>query len=258
MSSGKNEGVCRLCGAYGALTFEHVPPKSAFNDSPLVSFRIEKLLSADSAREYERPTGGVSRRGSGAYTLCARCNNNTGRWYGSAYASWAREGLRLLDHAITAPTITHLMWLRPLEVLKQVACMFFSINGDRFRDSHRELSEFVLNPRRKYWPSQARIYVGLSAAPLSKMVGVSGIGNIETRSFQVVSEIAHPPFCYTMVFAGQPTHPDMYEISHFGRADYGEFKDYWVKLPVLTTATLFPGDYRSREEVFGNQTEGGG
>ena len=27
-----NTGFCRLCGNYGKLTFEHIPPKAAFNN----------------------------------------------------------------------------------------------------------------------------------------------------------------------------------------------------------------------------------
>ena len=243
-------GICCLCGCYGALTFEHIPPRSAFNDMPLVSYSIDRILSPDAASEFKKPTGGTARKGAGGFTLCGRCNSRTGAWYGNAYAQWAAEGVRLLDAARNAPSLAHLAWLKPLEVIKQVACMFFSINGPRFREVHKDLAEFVLNPKRKYWPSEARIFVALSSATLSKMVGVSGIGNFERHSFKVVSEMMHPPFCYVMLFKGEPTHRHMYDMTHFAKGDFGHYSDYWMRLPILTSATPFPGDYRSRKEVF--------
>jgi hypothetical protein len=51
MSRNKVEGFCKLCGMYGQLTFEHVPPQKAFNNQRF-SFeatmqQIEKLEEKD-------------------------------------------------------------------------------------------------------------------------------------------------------------------------------------------------------------------
>lgn len=37
------DGVCNICGNYGKLSFEHVPPKGAFNDRPVIK-GISKIL----------------------------------------------------------------------------------------------------------------------------------------------------------------------------------------------------------------------
>ena len=37
-------GTCRLCGARGELTFEHVPPKAAFNDRGVLLANLHHLM----------------------------------------------------------------------------------------------------------------------------------------------------------------------------------------------------------------------
>lgn len=45
----KREGICRICGEHKRLTFEHVPPQSAFNSNPVFFknrfiFTIRKVI----------------------------------------------------------------------------------------------------------------------------------------------------------------------------------------------------------------------
>lgn len=34
------EGYCHICGKYGKLTFEHIPPEKALNNSKAMSTRV--------------------------------------------------------------------------------------------------------------------------------------------------------------------------------------------------------------------------
>jgi len=36
------DGVCHICGERGALSFEHIPPKAAFNNRPVVVLPFDK------------------------------------------------------------------------------------------------------------------------------------------------------------------------------------------------------------------------
>jgi 5-methylcytosine-specific restriction endonuclease McrA len=78
-------GACHLCGTFGPLTFEHIPPSSAFNNRRLLEADIHKLMRSDLLEDLRNPKGNISQRGSGKHTLCVRCNNDTGGWYGGAY-----------------------------------------------------------------------------------------------------------------------------------------------------------------------------
>src|SRR5262245_19184544 len=79
-------GLCRLCGSVGKLSLEHVPPRSAFNATPVFLRTMEDWLQGDDRQR----RGRKEQRGFGAFTLCERCNNNTGSWYGGEYVEWAR------------------------------------------------------------------------------------------------------------------------------------------------------------------------
>src|SRR5438552_9354996 len=83
-------GVCHLCGTEGRLSFEHVPPKAAFNNRPVVAYGFEEAIKAGPENSGK---GRIQQRGAGAYTLCGKCNNDTGRWYGKHYAAWTYGAL---------------------------------------------------------------------------------------------------------------------------------------------------------------------
>ena len=38
------EGTCHICGTYGKLSYEHVPPQAAFNDKPILYKTILEIL----------------------------------------------------------------------------------------------------------------------------------------------------------------------------------------------------------------------
>ena len=58
-----NEGICHICCNYKKLSYEHIPPRKAFND-----IRVK----------YK---GKTLQRGLGGYTLCEDCNNKMGAYY---------------------------------------------------------------------------------------------------------------------------------------------------------------------------------
>jgi hypothetical protein len=46
-----------------------------------------------------------------------------------------------------------------------------------------------------------------------------------------------------------PPDPRLIDISHFGNFGYVDWLDVPLRLPILPVSTIFPGDYRSREEL---------
>jgi len=92
------KGKCRICGKIGPLTYEHVPPRKAFNSNKALVYYGRKILEQDSKgfpwEISSRLKGKQLQRGIGAYTLCERCNNNTGAWYGNAFVDFIYKGYR--------------------------------------------------------------------------------------------------------------------------------------------------------------------
>jgi hypothetical protein len=117
------DGLCHICGKYGKLSFEHSPPEAAFNHRPLVYAAIKKLIGTSNL---DNPKGRTQQRGAGAYTLCERCNNLTGHWYGGAFVEMAYQGMQILQRAGKAPTLYYPFHIFPLRIIKHVICMFMN------------------------------------------------------------------------------------------------------------------------------------
>jgi hypothetical protein len=89
MTRQKKKGKCHICGYEGKLSFEHVPPEKAFNDSAALLMDLEQW---DKFQTSGKKRGTYQQRGFGAYTLCEKCNSNTGAWYASEYVEWVKKG----------------------------------------------------------------------------------------------------------------------------------------------------------------------
>ena len=243
--------ICHICGQHKRLSFEHVPPKSAFNDNPILRTNFEKVLASENLDELH---GKVQQRGSGAYTLCEKCNNDTGAWYVNAYARWAEQAMRLIIAARGRPSLEYPFNLYPLRVLKQVVCMFFSVNNPLFQQAHPDLVRFVLNRDSQQFPTNVRIYAfytlsnRMRASGASAMMRGFGSGN---STMHVFSEIAFAPFGFVMALGDTPA-PDarFVDIGSFSQFGYRDWRmGISMKLPLMPIYTVFPGDYRTRTQT---------
>jgi hypothetical protein len=239
-------GICHICGSSGPLSFEHVPPESAFNNLPAVRVSGERILgeTLDSLPSIKGP---ISQRGVGAHTLCPDCNSRTGAWYGSAYADWAYQGFVLMDHAQKAPSLYHIFHLFPLRVIKQIFCMFFSRNQTTFRESNQDLVRFVLNKDQKCVAPSLQVFAYFNAAPMSRHAPISGVIKLGEGT-HIFSEVTFPPFGYILTVDGKPLDDRLVDISFFSRFSYNDWTDIALRLPVFTPHTGMAGDFRSREE----------
>jgi len=242
-------GKCHLCGGFGKLSFEHSPPKKAFNDDSVLYAEMQTLLAGG---DIDVLTGKVHQRGVGAYTLCDSCNNRTGSWYGGAYVSLARQGMELLRTVRSAPLFHVPFHIKPLRVIKQVVCMFMSTNGPKFQHSQPELARFVLNPAARHLPDGIRIFAFYTVSDRSRSTGpagmMSGFLTGQVKKY-MLSETTFPPFGFVMTFGSPPPDDRLTDITYFAEYQYKDTRTLWLKLPVLPIYTHFPGDYRSREKV---------
>ena len=260
---------CRICGIHTQLTFEHVPPRAAFNDCPVVGKHILELINKN-PDEYTAGKGHISQRGAGAYTLCKKCNNDTGRWYGDAFAKLAHQSLDTLKQVKGQPSLYYPFRIYPLRVIKQIITMFFSVNSDLFRTNHPDLVKFVLNKKKRYLAPDIRILVYLTLGPHLRFAGGTSIATLEINPDEVSvdtmdnalsqyqrdyakslysSEIAFPPLGYVLSFGLEPIDNQLADISFFAKYRYDDWTSIHLKLPVNPVNTWYPGDYRSKEQV---------
>ncbi len=240
-------GRCHLCGQYGELTYEHVPPRKAFNDRPVVTAGFAEVMRLGPGEQIRGP---VQQRGAGSYTLCHRCNNSTGHWYGPSFISWCYQGLDILIKTNgEQPNLIYLNYLFPLRVIKQIITMFCSACGPDLVDAHPELTKFVLN--RDYYNLNPifRFFVFYNIEGRIRQSGVSGSLNTLTSERFIFSEIVFPPYGYVMTINSGPPDPRLVEIGFFSRYRYNDHDIKAMRLPLLPSHSHFPGDYRTIEEM---------
>lgn len=243
----KRHGTCHLCGEEGKLSFEHVPPQSAFNDRPVLLSKFEDVYE-----NLETPSGTKQQKGMGDYTLCERCNNNTGSWYGGAFCEWARQVMVLLQYTDGNPlSLPFTYRIYPLRVLKQVLCLFFSTHGSRWRQVNPELEHFVLNKHALGIAPRYSVWTYFNTSQRSRQTGLAAtVPSPGSTSSTLLSEISFPPIGYLMTFQSDPPpDPRLVDISFMANYGYDEQKEITLNLPVLPVYTYFPGDYRDRETV---------
>lgn len=238
-------GVCHLCGRHGKLSFEHVPPRSAFNSEPLVARELDSFAK----RSDQKTTLCPFRDGAGDHTLCVLCNSRTGAWYAKAFARWTRQGVEILQSVTAGRQAERIFEIYPLRVLKQVVSMFFSVNDTSLRTQLPELVEFVLSKDRRNLPSSFQICAFFAIGPLRRQnalaASVHYAGPTKARVF---SEVAFPPFGYQLVL-GSHNSAGLADITHWSKYHYSDSARLPLALPVLPLYNHLPGDFRTADQI---------
>jgi hypothetical protein len=241
------EGFCRLCGRYGKLSFEHIPPKKAFNDHQQLLRTMEDHLSK---RSYSR-----FRKGLGSYSLCERCNNYTGAWYGQAFVAWTRQGYDWLDKVHGEKMLNLPYYIRPLNVLKQVLVMAMAMSTEVSLNAHRDVRQFLLSPRQRHLPLDYRafVYFGMKG----QLRFNSGMALLDTEGKGadfIMAEVALPPFGYyvTRPVGDRPSLAEskgLYDISWFANYGFNEWTQVHLRIPTRETHFPSPLDYRNLQGI---------
>ena len=224
------------------MTFEHTPPKAAYNDQPVVRTTFEA---------WEAGQGGeFVRRGRGDYALCGTCNHRTGGAYGPAFVEWCRSGLDRISQARVRPeSMVFSGSIHPLRVIKQIATIFLVTSGDRFSDRNPYLRKFVLDPHQKGLPPDYRFYVFWYGGGNLRSTGVMGALKFGGGVSNVISEFVHPPFGYVLSLHGDLADRRPELINDFAEYDLDDERQIRRRLPVLETHWRAAGDYRTLEQI---------
>jgi len=238
-----NKGYCRLCGNYTKLSFEHIPPRSAFNRDSKVLFTMSDLIGKRSHTKF--------RKGLGEYSLCESCNNLTGAWYGEAYVEWAKQGLLWLGLIGKNSQIEIPYHIKPLNVIKQSLIMMLAMSSESSLNFHEELRRFILNKEQQYLPWHYNVYVYLTDTSHLRYASEMTILDINTNAMDYIeAEIALPPFGYCVTSSENGSNPSvaqengLYKIDWFSRFDYNRSTTVFLRIPKMEVNTPTPLDYR--------------
>jgi len=246
-------GICHICGNVRPLSYEHVPPRKAFNEKPVIRVNLQEALELGPEAQLK---GRIQQRGIGDYTICEKCNNDTGSWYAADYIDWCYQGLEILIKAGRSPTLIYLYKILPLRIIKQIITMFFSINGPDFGDHFPELRRFVLDRERRYLSPKFRVYIYFNIEGRFRSAGISSYLRIDGHEITVLSEFNYPPYGYLMTIDSRCPDPRLFEITHFAKYGYNEFAVMDLKLQALPTHLSYPGDFRTIKEIKKEEASG--
>lgn len=248
-------GPCSICGQTKKLSFEHIPPKKAFNNLPVMTSHWQDLLGARSQGEFANVRRSIQRKGFGKHTICEKCNNDTGSWYGPSYIEWANQGAINLAY-VESGRASLAFEIRPLFVFKTLVTMFASACGPNMLEKNRALRRFVLDRECRSFPPDISIYGYFTSydSTLLRQSGVSGLLNLEHDQHSVFSEITTFPFSYLLNFKGSRV-PDQRLVCLDPFLKFGPEERQMLRIPLaaLPVNSMFPADFRSSEEIW-NQT----
>lgn len=244
------KGVCRLCGINTDLSYEHVPPRVAFNrKTKFVLIDFEEYLKSPNALD-NPPKGKINQGGIGYNSFCIKCNSFLGSKYVPAYSIWAEGGMFILnkqsEYGLHGYTIKG---VQPLNILKQIISMIIAINDDWFLDSFPELISFVKDPYSNELPSKFRVFMYLTNAERFRYMHYNVHGNLTNGEIIPCSEIAFPPYGYVLAFDFEGNINYLNEITDFKKFQYNHSCDLKMINYQLPTHMPFALDYRSEKKI---------
>ena len=253
----KQYGKCVICGKYANLTFEHVPPRAAFNKDRVKTYSADELFREENKNrlpwEFEGLKYTNNQRGTGGYYLCAECNSLAGTLYVNDYVHFV-ECLDYLWHkayGINSSRISfELKEIRPLAIIKQIMIMFCDINQGLMGE--KSLREFILNQNsHTFDKNKFRIFIHLPMGVYERANALSYLiySNPSVRMFQISELIFHP--LGIALYKDLPKEYDVEgaEITHFVDYNYEDKVSGEFCILILECNTSLPKDYRKKEEI---------
>jgi len=236
-------GICRLCASYGLLSFEHVPPRAAYNAYPRFYPDTREFINQRVAGG-PAPTIVHEPRGAGAHTLCGDCNNRCSR-YARHFIEWAVAWQEALDSNAAAESVGTTQRCRRSRIMKQIVAMFLSANPPEMGRIHHDLRRFVWNAEHRGLPAGIHVYAALTRDPDARQAGVTGKMDMSGKgASSIFSEIAFAPLILVMTFNdAEPPDPRLLDITFFASAGYKEQPATELRLAVLRLRDIYPGAY---------------
>lgn len=241
-------GICKICLEEKVLSYEHFPPRSAFNKNTKFY-----LLSTDEYFEKfvnyingEKPKKKPRQGGLGDYCLCEECNNFLGYKYVNDYVNFAKICYGLINEIGNFKAIQFKFIRSEINLknfLKQATAIFICNNGDWFTSAYPELLEFVKNPDYYDLPEKFRFYMYLNNEGQYKN-GNCTFDNINGA----LCEFVFPPFGLILNIENENRLIEVSEITDFKNFDILPQNEFVIVLNKYPAYSPIPLDFRGKEE----------
>ncbi len=253
----KHYGRCAICGKYDELSFEHIPPRSAFNSNPIKAITGDNLSKVIESEErmpwdFEGINYENMQRGLEKYSICKSCNNITGELYGEEYkkvayaAAWALHNNKekLKDNCYMQLKIEDVYISR---FVKQVLSMFCSVY-EVFTKKYSYVKDIILNKDKALEEcNDFKIYAYLLKNATLGFSGATVIGYNNGETDNIVEIYAYP-FGFILDLNPNKNRNEV-ELTQFLKYKYDEKFETTFYFQMHEKNIFFPLDYRSRKEI---------
>lgn len=242
-------GVCRLCLEEKSLSYEHYPPKSAFNKETKF-YSIEYSEYARGFKDFYK-TGVIKSRihqgGLGDYVLCEDCNNFLGITYVRDYVKFAKICMSALNQKEDIKGM--LLTLKRDEVnlkyfLKQAVSIFLSCNSPDFGKDNLELLSFVKDTDTSFLSDRYKIYLYLNDEGQIRN-GVQMFTNV----YGHICEFTFPPFGIVLSIDGPDRIDELCDVTEFKNYNLMSNEKVELRLNKYPSHSPIPLDFRSKSEL---------
>lgn len=236
---------CALCGNIGKLTFEHIPPRCAFNNKLIHVQKHEHLMDENNLLFGKKMR---SHKGFGKQSLCASCNNSTGNWYAKDFCEFAEQGMKIL-HAKKDPYVVSGDYvLKPQNVLKQILMMFISVDSSGALRNLDGVVDYLMDKTSIAFPEDIDIYIYSNHSPFKRMVGYCVVGDINRDEIYRWSEINYQPFGYFLTIKSPPPNEYMVKITDFKNIPFDKSVAMTLNTMYLKVGNIIIGQYENLKQ----------
>ena len=258
--SGPRLGHCRVCGVYGEMTEEHLPPRGAFNKG---AGRYTDPMDDIGSDELDPPADGlVVQGGIRGHVLCAGCNNQPRAREYREWANWAYNLLSsqpekppqidLVAAYPAFPTVT-LKGVYPGRLVRQVLSMMATVSaGSQLTTKYPVIRDLVLGGIAQSLPKPLRLEFLLYGHNTSRIAGGpqgQGWYNVAEHMFHRVLAIDFPPLAFVLTIDGPAANVGG-DITWFAEVPIDEKQEVTFEdLAIGFGHKPWPCDYRTRGQM---------
>lgn len=205
-------GMCCVCGNRTNLTFEHIPPKKA-NNNTQVKYISDHINFLKSDKDFDGNSNEIkyyfgNQKGMGDYTLCSSCNNFFGANYVTDFINvsnglfnfFANNYQEIIDKSENGSIdiSIQLSNINLFRFQKQVVAMLMSTSKGIYKEYFKE---YLLNTSSTNSPADKFkiIMNGYLDFKVHKITGQFIRGNILNPSTIIGSEIQSFPLGFTLI-----------------------------------------------------------
>lgn len=243
------------CGRTCRLTFEHFPPRSAFNSSSRRG--VDALWALQNPLdEFPRSGWTALQRGVGSYSTCAECNSFSGKAYVPKYSAFAHGIVSALSGCHDRIGSTSRVQLRakdvfPGAIVRQALYMLMVVNDrSSFGDRYPELRDIVLMGSTRDLPVGMRLYVSVVVSGRIRSMPLQVQVDLATGVNSALIELAAAPVAWLLEI-GSPIGKRGFDASDWTRISPSHQSDVEIDTLIGSAVNAVPGDYRHPWEFEG-------